>query len=105
MTDSQTGLALRIKSLKLSDGQALLAMKENSLAENMTETALNLMVKKLRLKKVPFEPDEVGTYQWEEIVYRCEHLVELAVALKNACRWHGFPPCRLPAHKISKAFA
>ena len=48
----------------------------------MTETALNSMVKKLRLHKVPFAPDEVGTYQWEEIVYRYEHLIELAVALK-----------------------
>lgn len=82
MSDSSADLLLRIKTLKLSHGQALLVMKDTRLAENMTETALNSMVKKLRLNEVPFEPDEVGTYQWEEIIYRYEHLVELAIALK-----------------------
>lgn len=82
MKELQTDLLLRSKALKLSHGQAVLAMKGTRLAEHMTETALNSMVKKLRLKKVPFQPEEVGTYQWEEIVYRYEHLVELAIALK-----------------------
>lgn len=82
MKETQIDLLLRMKSLKLSHGQALLVMKDTRLAENMTETSLNSMVKKLRLNEVPFEPDEVGTYQWEEIIYRYEHLIELAIALK-----------------------
>lgn len=82
MTILQTDLVLRSKALKLSHGQALLVMKGTRLAESMTETALNSMVKKLRLNELPFERDEVGTYQWEEIVYRYQHLVELAIALK-----------------------
>ena len=81
MTEAHPDL-VRIKSLKLSHGQALLVMKGTGLASYMYDTSLDAMVKKFRREGLPFEPDEVGTYQWEEIVYRYEHLVELALALK-----------------------
>ncbi len=82
MIDPQNDLPLRMKSLKLSHGQVLRVMKDTRLAEHMSDTALDAMVKKFRREGLPFETDEVGSYQWEEIVYRYEHIIELAVALK-----------------------
>ena len=73
---------LRMKTLKLSHGQALRVMTDTGLAAGMTDSALNSMVKKFRLNGLPFEKKEEGAYQWEETVYHYEHLVELALALK-----------------------
>ena len=82
MTDSQANLRLRMKTLKLSHGQALRVMIDTGLAAGMTDSALNSMVKKFRLNGLPFERKDEGAYQWEETVYHYEHLVELALALK-----------------------
>ena len=82
MSKPVSTLHLRMKTLKLSHGQALRVMTVTGLAAGMTDTALNSMVKKFRLNGLPFEKKEEGANQWEETVYHYEHLVELALALK-----------------------
>ena len=82
MTNPLSNLPLRMKTLKLSHGQALRIMTDTRLAAGMTDSALNSMVKKFRLNGLPFERKEEGVNQWEETVYHYEHLVELALALK-----------------------
>ena len=52
---------LRMKTLKLSHGQALRVMTDTGLAAGMTDSALNSMVKKFRLNGLPFERKEEGT--------------------------------------------
>ena len=73
---------LLIWTLKLSHGQVLRVIKDTRLAEHLSDTALDAIVNKFPHEGLRFAPDEVGAYQWEEIVYRYEHIVELAVALK-----------------------
>ena len=82
MTKPHSTLPLRMKTLKLSHGQALRVMTDTGLAAGMTDSALNSMVKKFRLNGLPFEKKEEGSNQWEETIYQYEHLVELALALK-----------------------
>ncbi len=82
MINPLSNLQLRIKTLKLSHGQALRVMTDTGIASGITDTALNSMVKKFRLNGLPFEKKEEGANQWEETVYHYEHLVELALALK-----------------------
>ena len=75
-------LSARISTLRLSHGQAIQVLRDTRLAESVSASALDAMIKKLRREGVPFAADELGDYQWEEIVYRYEHIIELAVALK-----------------------
>ena len=82
MTDICIALLPRIQSLKLSHGQALLVVRGTRLAAHMTDTAFQSMVKKFRREHLPFEPNEDKSWQWEEVVYGFEHVVELAVAFK-----------------------
>ena len=82
MTKPVSTLHLRMKTLKLSHGQALRVMTDTGLAAGMTDSALNSMVKKFRLNGLPFDRKEEGVNQWEETVYHYEHLVELALAIK-----------------------
>lgn len=82
MNHAHTALLPQIQSLKLSHGQALLVIRGTRLAEHMTETAFQSMVKKFRRADVPFEPNEDKSSQWEEITYCYEHVAELAVAFK-----------------------
>jgi hypothetical protein len=82
MNHSNATLLPQIQSLKLSHGQTLLVIRGTRLAEHMTDSAFQSMVKKFRREHVPFEPSEDKSWQWEEVAYHYEHLVELAVAFK-----------------------
>ena len=82
MDSFTTELSARISTLRLSHGQAIQVLRDTRLAESVSASALDAMIKKLRREGVPFAADELGDYQWEEIVYRYEHIIELAVALK-----------------------
>ena len=81
MDSFTTELSARISTLRLSHGQAIQVLRDTRLAESVSASALDAMIKKLRREGVPFAADELGDYQWEEIVYRYEHVIELAVAL------------------------
>ena len=82
MSDIKAHRLNQIQTLKLSHGQALLAIRGTRLAENMAETAFQSMAKKLRRAHVPFEPKPENSWQWEEVIYHYEHLIEFAVAFK-----------------------
>jgi hypothetical protein len=70
-----------LRSIALSHGQARWLLRMLRLRTGDTEATFDAYLKSLRRDGIPFAPDELGSGAGTNLVYRYEHLMELALAL------------------------
>lgn len=69
------------EALALSHGQARWVLQGLRLGRSDDDARLDAWLKYLRREGVPFDPEELGIGTGRNLVYRFEHLMELALAM------------------------
>jgi len=77
MTDDEPNFT----QISLSHGQARWVLRHFNMSASETDASFDSLLKSLRLAGIPFAPEERGGGAGHNIVYRFEHLMELALAL------------------------
>lgn len=72
---------LILSQISLSHGQARWVLKHFNMLSGETEATFDAFLKSLRRDGVPFAPEELGKGRGQNVVYRYEHLMELALAM------------------------
>mgnify|MGYP006295843265 FL=1 len=72
---------LILSAIALSHGQARWLLKHFNLSSGETDQAFDALLKSLRRDGVPFGPDELGGGAGNNVIYKFEHLMELALAM------------------------